>query len=142
MNLRLDSTPLGESSPCAADTPATANGRERVSTIHHTTLGRFGVVFAALWLAACGGDSGPAKRGDTYAAATSAQEKCCEHLAAGREDCLREIVRVNDAAVAGSEANQDTYACVQEHFACDPATGRATQPSAQAQLDCIQDLPQ
>lgn len=142
MNIRLDSTLLGDIDTCAAPALATANGRERLSTIRHTTLGRLGVAFAALWLAACGGgDRGPAKRGDTYAAATSAQEQCCEHLAAGRDDCLREIVRVDDAAVAGSDANQATYACVQEHFACDPGTGRATQPSAQAQLDCIQDLP-
>lgn len=144
MNIRLASTSLGETGACAAVEPAGTASRERLATIRHTTLGRLGVAFAALWLAACGGgDRGPAKRGDTYAAATSAQEQCCEHLAAGaREDCLREIVRVNDEAVARSDANQDTYACVQEHFACDPGTGRATQPSAQAQLDCIQDLPQ
>ena len=91
-------------------------------------------------LTACGGGGG--KRGDTYVAATSAQEACCEHLATGRDACLQEIVRAPDDAVARSSANQATYACVEEHFACDPATGRATQASAQTQLDCIQDLPQ
>jgi hypothetical protein len=136
---------LAASSPedirrCAASSAATATHRERVSTIRHTTLGRIGLAFAFL-LGACGGDGG-SRRGDTYAAATSAQEQCCEHLVPGpRDNCLRDIVRVQDESVARSASNQDTYECVQEHFACDPGTGRATQPSAQAQLDCIQDLP-
>jgi len=113
------------------------------ATPGRTTLGRLGVALAlAAALVGCGGGGGGKKRGNTYVAATSVQEQCCEHLvAAAREDCLRGIVRVSDEAVASSAQNQDTYACVQEHFACDPATGRATQPSAQAQLDCIQDLP-
>lgn len=140
MNIRLDATSPRDIETCAASVPAGGGHRERLSTIRHTTLGRLGVAFALL-LAACGGDGGK-RRGDTYAAATSAQEQCCEHLVPGpREDCLRDIVRVQDEAVARSASNQDTYACVQEHFACDPGTGRATQPSAQAQLDCIQDLP-
>ena len=114
---------------------------ERRTTPRRATLRFLGCAIALL--AACGGGGGGKRRGDTYAAATSAQEACCEHLSPGpREDCLRDIVRVNDEAVARSAANQDTYACVQEHFACDPGTGHATQPSAQAQLDCIQDLPQ
>ncbi len=101
---------------------------------------RTGLALALALAVACGGGT---KRGDTYAAATSAQDACCEHLAGpGRDACLAEIVRAPDDAVAHSKANQDTYACVQEHFACDPATGKASQPSAQAQLDCIQDLPQ
>ncbi len=92
-----------------------------------------------LLASACGG--GSSKRGDTYVAATSSQEQCCEHLAGGaRDNCLASIVRVPDPAVARSPANQDTYACVQEHFACDPASGTATPASAQSQLDCIQDL--
>lgn len=125
---------------CASAAGHPAAACERVSTPRHTTLRRIGVALViSLLAAACGG--GGKKGGDTYAAATNAQEACCEQLAAGRDDCLREIVRVPDEAVARSDANQDTYACVQEHFACDPGTGRATQPSAQAQLDCIQDLP-
>ena len=52
------------------------------------------------------------------------------------------IVRAPDPDVARAPANQATFACVQENFVCDPSTGRATAASAQAQLDCIQDLPQ
>jgi hypothetical protein len=91
----------------------------------------------ALSLAACGGSP----RGDTYAKATHAQEQCCEQLSgATRDECLQKLVRVSDPEVAATPANQDQYACVTEHFVCDPTTGHATQPSAQAQLDCIQDL--
>ena len=39
-----------------------------------------------------------------------------------------------------ASANQRTFACVQRHFVCEPATGRATAASNQAQLDCITDL--
>ena len=93
---------------------------------------------AALALvAACGGSS---KRVDHYAVATDRQEQCCEQ-ASDRDDCLRAIVRAPDDDVAHAPANQQTFACVQEHFECDLSTGRATPASAQAQLDCIQDLP-
>jgi hypothetical protein len=88
-----------------------------------------------LW--ACGGGH----HGDTYARGVKVQEQCCEHLQGGaRDDCLRKIIRVEDAEVAKSSTNQQTYACVVEHFTCDPATGHATASSAQAQLDCNQDL--
>jgi len=86
---------------------------------------------------ACGG--GGAK-GDTYARGTQVQEQCCEKLSAGRDACLQQVVRVDDKTVAGSSLNQQTFACVVEHFTCDPATGHATRDSAQAQLECIQDL--
>ena len=90
-----------------------------------------------------GGGNKATKRGDTYLAATDVQEKCCEHLSGGaRDNCLGNIVRVPDESVAHSQQNQQTYACVQEHFVCDPTTGMPTQESAQEQLDCIQDLPQ
>jgi hypothetical protein len=95
-----------------------------------------------LWIAftllvACGGG----RRGDTYARATHQQEECCEQLSGPtRDDCLRKLVRVGDPEVAKTSTNQDQYACVTEHFVCDPTTGHATQQSAQAQLDCIQDL--
>ncbi|HVK73021.1 MAG TPA: hypothetical protein VM734_06855 [Kofleriaceae bacterium] len=137
MSLRISRASLA-SIATSARTP----GRdcERSATPRSTTLARLGLGIAlAATLAACGGGG---KRGDTYVAATSAQEACCEHLTAGRDQCLAEIVRAPDEAVARSEANQDTYACVQEHFVCDPATGKASRESAQAQLDCIQDLPQ
>jgi len=111
---------------------------------HGATPARAYVVTALRWwfaltLAACGGS----RHGDTYARATDVQQQCCEHLAGdARDGCLRGIIRIDDAAVARSDASQSTYACVTEHFACDAATGRATKASAQAQLDCIQDLPQ
>lgn len=93
---------------------------------------------AAALLGACGG--GSSKR-DTYARGTQVQEQCCEHLqGAGRDQCLQQIVRVNDPEVAKTSTNQSQYACVVDHFQCDAQTGHATQTSAQAQLDCIQDL--
>ena len=89
--------------------------------------------------AACGG----AKRTDTYARGTDVQSSCCENLAGpARDSCLSQVVKIDDAAVASTSVNQATYACVVEHFACDASTGKPTQPSAQAQLECIQDLQQ
>ncbi|MEZ4400973.1 MAG: hypothetical protein R3B06_13185 [Kofleriaceae bacterium] len=106
-------------------------------TVHHTTLLRLGVGLVLALAAACGG-----RHTDTYQAATATQEQCCEHLAgAPRDACLAEIVRVDDPAAARTKVNQRTYACVQEHFVCDPATGRGTAASNQQQLDCIADLP-
>lgn len=95
------------------------------------------VVAATSLVAACGGSS---KHVDRYQVATDLQERCCEK-APDRDDCLRGIVRAPDADVARDPANQQTFACVQEHFECDETTGRATAASAQAQLDCIQELP-
>ncbi|HEY0251836.1 MAG TPA: hypothetical protein VGC41_09935 [Kofleriaceae bacterium] len=91
----------------------------------------------AVVVSACGGGK-QSSSSDTYAKATSSQETCCEH-APNRDGCLKEIVRV-EAFAQKAPANQATYACVVDHFTCDPATGHATQPSAQAQIDCIQDL--
>ncbi len=111
--------------------------REQPVTSRSNTVARVLRVWIVIALAACGGG----RRGDSYARATQAQEQCCEHLSgATRDDCLHKLVRVGDPEVARTPANQDQYACVQEHFVCDPTTGHATQPSAQAQLDCIQDL--
>lgn len=91
----------------------------------------------ALAFAACGGGG---KRTDTYAKGTDAQARCCENLAgAERDRCLSEIVRVDDPEAAKTSTNQATYACVVEHFVCDPGTGRPTPASAQAQYDCIED---
>lgn len=90
---------------------------------------------------ACGGGGG--KKKDTYARGTDVQEDCCENLSGpGRDECLKKIVRVSDPEVAATPANQQQYACIVEHFVCDPAQGHATQASAQAQMDCIQDLEQ
>lgn len=96
-------------------------------------------VALAILTAACGGGGG--KHKDTYAKGTQVQEQCCENLSgAGRDDCLKKIVRVDDPEVARTPANQQQYACVVDHFVCDPAAGHATPASAQAQMDCIQDL--
>lgn len=90
-----------------------------------------------LVLAACGSSN----KGDTYAAATSAQEACCEHLdGEPRDQCLAQVVRVDDPEVAKTDVNRATFACVRDHFACDKATGQATAESRQAQYDCMQDL--
>lgn len=134
----LDSS---KASAACAGTPARpAADRERPSTTRATTLARLGLAGLAL-VAACGGGGGA--RVDRYARATNLQEKCCEHLAGdARTACLQDIVRAPSADVASAPANQATYACVQEHFVCDPATGHATAESAQSQLDCIQELPQ
>ena len=96
-------------------------------------------VALAILAAACGGGGGKPK--DTYARGTQVQEKCCENLSGPtRDECLKKIVRVDDPEVAKTPANQQQYACVVDNFVCDPAAGHATQASAQAQMDCIQDL--
>ena len=119
-------------------------GTPRLTTVRRLSLAiALGAALGATLLAACGGGNKATKHSDTYVAATGAQEKCCENLAGGaRDSCLQNIVRVPDDSVARSQQNQETYACVQEHFVCDPTTGMPTQESAQEQLDCIQDLPQ
>jgi len=89
---------------------------------------------------ACGGGGG-SKKSDSYARGTQVQEQCCENLKGpSRDECLKKIVRVDDPEVAKTAANQEQYACVVNNFVCDPAAGHATQDSAQAQMDCIQDL--
>ena len=91
-------------------------------------------------LAACG------SRHDTtdhYTRSVDVQRECCEHLdGPARAACLERIVTFPDEQkdVATSPTNQETFACVQRHFACDRSTGDATVPSKQAQLDCINDL--
>jgi hypothetical protein len=94
----------------------------------------------AIVMAACSGGGGGGKRGDTYAKGTDVQGQCCENLTgAERDRCLSEIVRVDDPGAAKTSTNQATYACVVEHFVCNPQTGRSTPVSAQAQYDCIED---
>lgn len=127
--------------------------REREVTNRSTTLvigssrnSRFAVrrwwlALALAAVAACGGGNGGGKKSDTYARATDAQGDCCQHLKGGdRDQCLAGIIRVDDAEIARTETNQATYACVVQHFQCNPETGHPTQQSAQAQLECIQDL--
>ena len=145
MSHRLVKTSIESSGTCDVGGAASAPHREFSGTPRHATLGFLFVAGIAFLTGACGGGGSKNARSgsDTYVAATTAQEQCCEHLAAGaRDDCLAGIVRVPDATVARSEQNQETYACVQEHFVCDPSTGMPTQGSAQSQLDCIQDLGQ
>ena len=94
-------------------------------------------LIAAALVAGCG--SKP--RSDTHAKASNVVAQCCEHLRGGdRDKCLAEMPRVDDQGAARTSTNQQTYACVVDHFVCDPQTGRATQPSAQAQYDCVEDL--
>lgn len=113
-----------------------ASNRELLATNHPTTL--LMTVLAALALGACGHDT--AKK-DTYAKGTEVQETCCEHLAGdARAQCLQGIIRVGEPDVAKSSVNQEQYACVADHFTCDPAVGHATKDSAQAQMDCLQAL--
>ena len=59
---------------------------------------------------------------------------------AARDSCLRDVVRIDDRAATQTATNQLTYACVVEHFVCDPRTGHETRESAQAQHDCTDDL--
>ena len=93
-----------------------------------------------LLASACGGGGG-SKHKDTYARGTQVQEQCCENLSGpARDECLKKIVRVDDPEVAKTAANQAQYACVVDNFVCDPAQGHAAQASAQAQMDCIQNL--
>jgi hypothetical protein len=143
MSHSLDKTSFESIDTCAAGAAVAAPDREFSGTPRRATVGFLFVAGIALFAAACGGGGKKARSGgDTYVAATTAQERCCEHLAGGaRDSCLQGIVRVPDDAVARSQQNQQTYACVQEHFVCDPTTGLPTQESAQSQLDCIQDLP-
>jgi hypothetical protein len=118
-----------------------ATSRERSATARPTTvahaLRRWIAPLAFVLVGACGGN----KHADMHARATDVQGACCEHLQAGSRDrCLAEIPRIDDPQVARHSTSQRTFACVAEHFVCDPKTGRPTQPSAQAQLECIQDL--
>ncbi|MBN1770078.1 MAG: hypothetical protein JXB32_02360 [Deltaproteobacteria bacterium] len=88
---------------------------------------------------ACGGATPDV---NYYATAISRQEQCCDGLAdtAARDECRAQIRRLDSEAAANTDVNQQTYHCVERYFECDSATGRATRESAQAQLDCLNDL--
>lgn len=77
-----------------------------------------------------------------YQTAVAKQEDCCARLSdpAAATACREGILRVDNPAAEASSVNQETYRCVDRYFSCDAATGHATQPSAQSQLDCISDL--
>jgi hypothetical protein len=76
---------------------------------------------------------------NVYRPAIANQEQCCQKLADpnAQHACLADIPRTQDET---SPINQETFQCVVKHFACDPASGRATRDSAQQQLDCLNDL--
>lgn len=128
---------------CRTPVSAPATRRERQATRAGNTVPpslRLPFTLAAVVLVACG--CGGSHHTDRYAQATNVQEACCEHITGpARDACLQKIVRVSDPEVARTSTNQSTYACVVEHFTCDTQTGHATAASAQAQMDCIQDLP-
>jgi hypothetical protein len=148
MLVRLDCNTDNLALRTQARSTLAASIREREVTNRSTTLvigaSRFAIrrwwlALALAAMAACGGGGG--KKTDTYAKANDVQGSCCEHLQGGaRDQCLAGIVRIDDADVAKTETNQATYACVVNHFQCNPETGHPTQQSAQAQLECIQDL--
>ena len=102
---------------------------------HHTCLAF--VALFALSLVGCGG--APKNH---YRRSLTRQEACCNQLQDpdARAACLGEIPRVDEPGAETSPTNQETFACVERHFACDPATGRATQASVQEQYDCLQGL--
>lgn len=74
-----------------------------------------------------------------YRPALANQEQCCHKLGDqnAQHACLADIPRTQDET---SPINQETFQCVEKHFTCDSATGRATRESAQQQLDCLNDL--
>jgi hypothetical protein len=97
--------------------------------------------FALSLLAVSLGLVGACATSDTshYKTALAKQDQCCNGLADAnaKQACLADIPRTQDEA---SSINQETFQCVAKHFACDPATGRASRDSAQQQLDCLNDL--
>jgi hypothetical protein len=77
-----------------------------------------------------------------YKRSITKQESCCAKLAdpGARQQCETDIRRADSEAVAQSQTNQETYRCVDRYFVCDTSTGKETRESAQAQLDCLNDL--
>lgn len=109
--------------------------RNPANTVRATAL--VAVAVLGLGALACGGAAA-----NYYTSAIEKQESCCDRLAdaAEREACRAQIRRVDNEAAANTDVNQETFRCVDRYFDCDPATGRATRDSAQAQLDCLNDL--
>src|SRR4051812_31241796 len=104
-----------------------------MATIHRFSLS-LPVIVAMLTAAGCATTDV-----NHYKPALASQEQCCNRLADpnAKQACLAEIPRTQDET---SNINQETFQCVEKHFSCDPATGRATRDSAQQQLDCLNDL--
>jgi len=104
---------------------------------------RLAGLFLVAALAASALGCGAAATTNYYATAISKQEQCCDGLAdaAAKAECRAQIRRVDSEAAANTDVNQRTFECVDSYFQCDSATGRATRESAQAQLDCLNDLP-
>jgi hypothetical protein len=104
------------------------------------TVGALVVVAVALAAVAALGCGAAAT--NYYRTAVAKQEQCCDGLAdaAAREACRAQILRVDSESAESTDVNQQTFECVDRHFRCDAATGRATQDSAQNQLDCLNDL--
>ena len=75
-----------------------------------------------------------------YRQALSSEELCCNNLRdpGARNACLADIPHVPGDEM--SPLNQETFGCTERNFRCDPGTGRASRESAQAQLDCLNDL--
>ncbi|MBI5500907.1 MAG: hypothetical protein HY907_11745 [Deltaproteobacteria bacterium] len=109
----------------------------RCSGRRMSVAGGLALAAAIVAAAGCGGAAQNA-----YRSAMAKQEQCCDGLAdsSAASACRDAIPRVDNPAAESSDVNQDTFGCIDRHFQCDAATGRATQPSAQAQLDCITDL--
>jgi hypothetical protein len=70
------------------------------------------------------------------------QESCCQVLSDDRQrsECVDAIVRIHDESVEDSQVNEASFRCIEANFACDRATGHATQAASQSALDCISDL--
>jgi hypothetical protein len=120
--------------------PANA-GSHHVSRRKHmnrwTRLITVSTLITAAALVACGG----AQR-NHYRASLGKQESCCKQLPddGSSAACMNEIPKVDDPAAETAQTNQETFACVERYFMCDVNTGRATKESAQAQLDCLNEL--
>ena len=121
----------------AADPGRVSSQREAATT---RPILRSVALCCALVAAACSAATTRAPT-DNQARAADLAAECCHHLdGVHRDQCLGELPRAGDPKVERSATNQATYTCVAQHFVCDPATGRPTQDSAQAQYDCLQEL--
>ncbi|HEY4175929.1 MAG TPA: hypothetical protein VGM90_03825 [Kofleriaceae bacterium] len=115
--------------------------RESAATLRRrpVTTPRTWIALSALavMIAACGGN----KTQSNYSRGVQVQEQCCESLAGdARDACLKQVVRVDDPTAQKTATNEQTYACVVDHFVCDPTTGHETAASAQSQHDCTDEL--
>jgi hypothetical protein len=115
---------------------ACANRDSHHTRRRHTRLATIAVLLA-LGIAACAG----ASRKNYYASALKRQESCCDQIGDPRAaaDCRAGIQRVKKQGDESDPMNRQTYYCIDRHFVCDASSGKATQASAQEQLDCIND---